>query len=125
VPKTVQQIRDWLDSPNNLKCILADIGYYSGSEQTMRLSTRGYYDGSNEYIPIIIGGVSFAESLSADLTVSISYGTLELENTGGTYDNFLTYIWKRRPINLYIGDVSWPKSDFTLIFSGTSRKPSI
>jgi hypothetical protein len=118
VPKTVQQIRDWLDSPNNLKCILADIGYYSGSEQTMRLSTRGYYDGSNEYIPIIIGGVSFAESLSADLTVSISYGTLELENTGGTYDNFLTYIWKRRPINLYIGDVSWPKSDFTLIFSG-------
>ncbi len=118
MPKTVQQIRDWLDSPNNLKCILADIGYYSGSEQTMRLSTRGYYDGSNEYIPIIIGGVSFAESLSADLTVSISYGTLELENTGGTYDNFLTYIWKRRPINLYIGDVSWPKSDFTLIFSG-------
>lgn len=118
MPKTVQQIRDWLDSSNNLKCILADIGYYSGSEQTMRLSTRGYYDGSNEYIPIIIGGVSFAESLSADLTVSISYGTLELENTGGTYDNFLTYIWKRRPINLYIGDVSWPKSDFTLIFSG-------
>jgi hypothetical protein len=117
VAKTVEQIKAWLDSPNR-KCILADIGYYSTTEKTMYLSTLTYYDGNIEYLPIIVGGISFAESLSTDLTVSINYGTIELENTGGAYDSFLQYIWKRRNINLYIGDPSWPKSDFTLIFSG-------
>ena len=119
MPKTVQQIKDWLDSPNTQRCILADIKYYSGgSENTLYLSTNSYYNGAVEYIPIIVGGVSFSESLSADLTISINYGTLELENTGGTYDNFLTYIWKRRSIKLYIGDTSWAKSDFVTIFDG-------
>ena len=116
--KTVEQIKTWLDSPNNRKCILADVGYYSSTEKTMYLSTLAYYDGDIEYLPIIVGGVSFAESLSADLTISINYGTIELENTGGAYDSFLQHIWKRRNINIYIGDPSWPKSDFTLIFSG-------
>lgn len=116
--KTVEQIKTWLDSPNNRKCILADVGYYSSTEKTMYLSTLAYYDGDIEYLPIIVGGVSFAESLSSDLTISINYGTIELENTGGAYDSFLQHIWKRRNINIYIGDPSWPKSDFTLIFSG-------
>jgi hypothetical protein len=118
VGKTVEQIKAWLDTPNNRKCILADVDYYSSTEKTMYLSTLAYYDGIIEYLPIIVGGVSFAESLSSDLTVSINYGTIELENTGGAYDSFLQYIWKRRNINIYIGDPSWPKSDFTLIFSG-------
>ena len=116
--KTIDQIIAWLDTPSHRKCVLADIGYYSGSEQTMRLSTTAYYDGVNEYIPIIMGGISFSESLSADYNISISYGTLELQNTGGPYDHFLDYIWKRRNINLYLGDPSWPKTDFILIFSG-------
>lgn len=116
--KTIDEVKAWLDNPSHLKCVLADISYWNGSEQTMRLSTRSYYDGTNEYIPIIIGGLSFSESLSEDLTVSISYGTIELENTGGSYDHFLDYIWKRRSIDLYLGDPSWPKSDFVLIFTG-------
>jgi hypothetical protein len=118
VPKSIDQIKSWLDSSSHLKCVLADIGYYNAGEQTLRLSTRSYYDGANEYIPNIIGGISFSESLSADLSVSINYGTLELENTGGTYDHYLNYIWKRRPISLYLGDPSWSKSDFILVFSG-------
>ncbi len=118
MPKSIDQIKSWLDSSSHLKCVLADIGYYNAGEQTLRLSTRSYYDGANEYIPNIIGGISFSESLSADLSVSINYGTLELENTGGTYDHYLNYIWKRRPISLYLGDPSWSKSDFILVFSG-------
>lgn len=116
--KTVEQIKTWLDSPNNRKCILAEIGYYNTTETTMYLSTLPYYDGNIEYLPIIVGGISFSESLSADLSVAINYGTIELENTDGNYDDFLDYIWKRREIDLYIGDPSWPKSDFTLIFRG-------
>lgn len=118
MPKSIDQVKSWLDSSSHLKCVLADIGYYNAGEQTLRLSTRSYYDGANEYIPNIIGGISFSESLSADLSVSINYGTLELENTGGAYDHYLNYIWKRRPISLYLGDPSWSKSDFILIFSG-------
>lgn len=119
MPKTVTEIKSWLDMPNTRRCILADITYYSsGSENTLYLSTDSYYSGNIEYIPIIVGGVSFGESLSADLAISINYGTLELENTGGTYDNFLTYIWKRRSIKIYIGDASWVKTDFVTIFDG-------
>ena len=118
MPKSIDQVKSWLDSSSHLKCVLADVGYYSGGEQTLRLSTRSYYDGANEYIPNIIGGISFSESLSADLNISINYGTLDIENTGGTYDHYLNYIWKRRPINLYLGDPSWSKTDFILIFSG-------
>lgn len=118
MPKSIDQVKSWLDSSSHLKCVLADIGYYYAGEQTLRLSTRSYYDGANEYIPNIIGGISFSESLSADLSISINYGTLELENTGGSYDHYLNYVWKRRPISLYLGDPSWSKSDFILIFSG-------
>jgi len=119
VPKTVTEIKTWLDSANSRKCILADITYYSGGiENTAYLSTNSFYNGLIEYKPIIVGGVSFSESLSADLNISISYGTIELENTGGTYDSFLTYVWKRRPIKLYLGDIGWSKNDFVLIFDG-------
>lgn len=128
MPKTVQDIKTWLDSPLSRKCVLAEIGYYFGDpntaaynsslERTMYLSTMAYNDGNQEYIPILLGGLSFSESLSTDLTISVSYGTIELENTGGSYDYFLTYIWKRRPIKIYFGDITWPKVDFVLIFDG-------
>lgn len=121
--KTVAEIQEWLNNPNHIKCILADINYYNGTvEKTINLSTRSYFDtalGVNtEYLAIITGGLSFSESLSTDLRISISYGTLEIENTGGVYDYLLDYIWKRREIVLYIGDASWRKSDFVIIFSG-------
>lgn len=121
--KTVTQIQEWLDSPYHIKCILADITYSNGtSDQTLYLSTQPYYIDNSpiQYLPIIVGGLSFSESMSPDLSISINYGSLELENTGGTYDYLLNYIYKRRNIELYIGDPSWPKSDFTLIFSGLS-----
>lgn len=128
MPKTVQDIKTWLDTPLSRKCLLADVGYYSGDpttaayssgfEQTMYLSTMAYNNSNQEYLPILLGGLSFSESLSTDLSISVSYGTIELENTGGSYDYFLTYIWKRRPIKIYLGDISWAKTDFVLIFDG-------
>lgn len=116
--KTVSQIINWLNSPSHIKCILLDITEITNSNNqntTFYFSSMPY---SNEYTPIIQGGLSFTESLSADASISISYGTIELDNTGGHIDTFFNYTWKKRPVKIYLGDPTWTKSDFILIFDG-------
>ena len=117
--KTVAEIIAWLNSPSHIKCILVDILEVRNQANTQ--DTAFYFSNlpySIEYNPTLQSGISFTESLSSDANISISYGTLELDNTGGHSDSFLTYVWKRRPIKIYLGDPNWLKSDFVLIFDG-------
>ena len=74
---------------------------------------------STSYISIVSGGISFSQSLSLEGDVSIGYGDIELDNTGGEYDYLLTYIWTNRNIDIYIGDLAWDKADMYKIFAGT------
>jgi hypothetical protein len=121
--KTVSDLILWLNSPDHIKCTLVDISDVVINTQTnetaqISLSSTAFNDNTIAYIPIINGGLSFSESLSVDGSISSGFGNLELTNTGGKYDYFLSYVWKRRPIKIYLGDISWPKSDFALIFDG-------
>jgi len=133
--KTVEQIITWLNTQGHIKCVLADItevGEPALDQQTnqliytpitVKLSSAVYntLDSSGvaaEYLPIITGGLNFQESLSIEGNISSSFGALELENTGGTYDYLLKYVWKRRSIKIYLGDITWQKQDFVLIFDG-------
>lgn len=117
--KTVSETINWLNSANHVKCILVDISEVRN--QTNTADTTFYFSSlpyTPEYNPILQSGLSFTESLSIDASISISYGTIELDNTAGHSDSLLTYVWKRRPIKIYLGDPSWTKSDFVLIFDG-------
>lgn len=117
--KTLTQIKAWLNTPSHIKCTLADItelGNLSGG--TLNLSSVAYTDSSTAYDACIIGGLNFSEQLNLDGAASLSFGAIDLVNTYGINDRFLTYIWNRRPIKIYLGDPSWPKSDFVLIFDG-------
>jgi hypothetical protein len=117
--KTLTQIKDWLNTPSHIKCTLADItelGNLSGG--TVNLSSVAYSDSGTTYNASIIGGLNFSEQLNLDGAASLSFGAINLINTYGTNDLFLTYIWNRRPIKIYLGDPNWPKSDFVLIFDG-------
>jgi hypothetical protein len=119
--KTTTEIINWLNTPNHIKCTLVDVigvNITSTTTQDFNLSSTVYLNDTSVYYPIISGGLSFSESLSVDGSVSASFGSLELTNDGGAYDNFLTYIWKRRAVKVYLGDPSWSKSDFVLIFDG-------
>lgn len=117
--KTVSEVTAWLNTPGHIKCILADITEVGGSgASSFFLSSLAYFGNSTAYEPCITGGLVFSESLNADGSPSISFGSLEILNTGGINDSFLQYVWNKRPIKIYMGDPSWPKSDFVLIFDG-------
>jgi len=122
--KTVTEIISWLNTPGHVKCTLIDIKdvvtkLTPKTEEDVYFSSAVYNNNDNlSYIPIINGGLNFSESLSIDGNISSGFGSLELTNAGGAYDYFLDYIWKRRPVKIYLGDITWPKSDFVMIFDG-------
>lgn len=119
--KTVSEISAWLALPEANKCILVDITeIYIDQNTTTSLyfSSNSYTSNGIVYLPIVDGGLNFSENLSITGSISVNFGTIDLVNTGGIYDIYLTYIWKRRPIKIYLGDQTWTKSDFILIFEG-------
>lgn len=96
-----------------------------GSSSTFYFSNGAYTTDpldtptNTAYIPLITGGINFGESLTLDGSVSISVGSIELDNTSGQLDGyFFSHIWKNRSVSIYIGDPSWKKSDFKLLFKG-------
>lgn len=117
--KTVSEVITWLNTPGHLKCILADITEVGNSEvSNFFLSSLAYFGNNTAYNACITGGLSFSESLSLTSSPSIGFGSLDIVNTSGIHDKFLQYIWNKRPIKIYLGDPSWPKDDFVLIFDG-------
>jgi hypothetical protein len=117
--KTVSEAITWLKTPGIIKCVLADITEVGSAPSTsFYLSNVAYHDGTNMYDACITGGLSFSEALSIDGSPSMSFGSLEIVNTGGAHDDFISYVWAKRPIKIYLGDPSWPKTDFILVFDG-------
>jgi hypothetical protein len=117
--KTVTEMVTWLNTPGHIKCILADITEVGNSPVSdFFLSNMAYYGNNQIYNAAITGGLSFGESLSVGSQASLSFGSLDFVNTGGIHDEYLQYVWSKRPIKIYLGDPSWPKSDFVLIFDG-------
>lgn len=117
--KTVAQILAWLNTPGHIKCILADITEIGNAPvSNFFLSNMAYFGDNQNYNASIVGGLSFSESLNVDGQASLSFGTLDFVNTAGIHDDYLTYVWNKRPLKVYLGDPSWPKDDFVLIFDG-------
>ena len=115
----------WLQSADCIRCALVEVvARIGGSETTLYLSNRNYLTASSDtpastaYTACITGGVSFAETLSLDGTPSISYGDIEIDNTGGVRDAWLGYVWANRQVRVYMGDPRWVRADFRLIFDG-------
>jgi len=121
--KTIAETIRWLESPQVLKGIFVNVTNVDDGTAVPKnfyFSTISYYNSalSIEYLPIITNELVFTESLSITGDSSISYGSIELENTAGVYDSWLPYIWYRRPIEIYLGDPSWSPNDFVLVFKG-------
>jgi hypothetical protein len=118
--KTVSEMVAWLKTPSHIKCTLVDIleVSISGTPTTINLSSMPYSSSGTTYNACVVGGLNFTESLNADGAISVNFGSLNLTNVYGVNDQFLNYVWSRRPIKIYLGDPSWPKTDFVLIFDG-------
>ena len=115
----------WLKDSAALRCVLMEVGVKSGGVETTRyLSSKGWASGNSDspanthYAPAITGGIKFTETLSLEGSASLSNGDIEINNINGVRDSWLDDIWTSRSVNIYIGDASWAKSDFRLVFSG-------
>jgi hypothetical protein len=122
---TDTQLIAWLKSNSAKRRILMEVGVQVGGvEITRYMSDRGYITGASEspantpYVPLICGGVQFTESLSLTGEASLSVGTIELDNCDGAIDSWLSDIWQSRSVKIYIGDYSWARTDFYLLFDG-------
>lgn len=124
--KTLNEIIEWLKTPEKLPVILVEIPGILPGNSTMYLSsapfTSSYTDPilpNKTYTSIILGGISFSETLNLSGGVSISLGDIELDNTNGILDNWLyDYIWVNKDIQILFGDTTWTRDDFRPIFNG-------
>lgn len=119
------QFTAWLSSTSAIRTVLVEaVARIAGSETTLYLSSRNYITAaadtpaSTAYQACIAGGVSTTESLNLDGSPSMSWGDIEIGNTDGSRDGWLDYVWANRSVNVYVGDPTWPRADFRLVFSG-------
>lgn len=122
---TTQQFQTWLENPSAIRCMLVEVtANIGGTETPIYLSNTNYVTSATEtpantvYLPILKTSVKFTENLNIDGDGSLSYGDIAVNNINGEYDTWLQAAWQGRPISIYIGDPSFTRSDFTLIFSG-------
>lgn len=126
VPPINTEFPAWLQDQSAIRCILVEVAVQSGSEITRFMSSRPFKSAATDtpantvYNPVIRGSsVRTVERLNVlNTTASLSFGDIELDNTDGSIDDWLTDIWSNRPINVLMGDVRWDRSDFQVIFSG-------
>ena len=70
------------------------------------------------YSPVVAGGVALSESLPLDGSATLSVGDIEIHNEDGALDAWLSDVWNNRRVQVFVGDVTWPRADFRLIFDG-------
>lgn len=111
---------EWLKSQGVKRCSLIEVD----TDSPKFLSTVPYTTlptdtiPNKPYLPIVDGSFAFTENLSLDGNPSISVGDIELDNKDGMFDDWLNEVWVNRNIRVYIGDVSWKRGDFFLVFNG-------
>lgn len=126
---TDAQYQAWLAADNKRRCVLVEAVYWDGAaEQTEYLSNLAYisapadtpantaYDDLLAEIPEFRRGAT--EVLSGTVTQAV--GQLDIINESGDRDDWLDRGWNGRALSIYMGDPTWPKSDFREILVGIS-----
>lgn len=127
MPISDAQYTSWLRADNQRRVVLVEAEAYSGGSVVTRyMSTPGFVSApadspaSTGYDDIVLD-VPWVRSQLAEALRGrslISYGDIDIDNSSGVRDAWLTDAWDGRPVRLYLGDPTWPKSDFRLVFSG-------
>lgn len=117
---TTEDFYDWLRAGNGRPVALVEVD----TDTPRLLSTVPYVTlpsdtpANTPYMGVVSEGFAFGESLSLDGNPSISVGDIALDNQDGLLDDWLNDVWVNRAIRVYIGDVTWSRADFQLVFSG-------
>lgn len=125
---TDTQFNQWLKNSAAMRCVLVEADVKpaaGGSVVTRYLSSRGYVTGSGDtpantsYTARVTGGIKFTRSLTLDGTTSLSFGDIQLMNADGLLDTWLDDYWVNRKVVVLVGDVTWARSDFRVMYTGT------
>lgn len=117
----------WLSNPAAPRIVLVEVKVKSGGQETTRYFSTGNYTTSPTDIPanqyyeaVLTSGFNYTEQLDLSGGVgSLSGGEINIINKNGERDSWLDDIWDNRAIIAWIGDPSWARSDFQMIFNGT------
>jgi hypothetical protein len=101
--------------------MLFEVGVKSaGIDITRYLSTKPYIGSANTpYKAVVAGGLKVTESISMESDASLSAGDIEIFNADGALDSWLDDVWANQPVNAFVGDVQWDRTDFRQVFAGT------
>src|SRR5205814_5682159 len=115
----------WLANPAAVRVALFEVQVKSSGSLTTRfLSTQAFVTAPTDspanqyYDPVITTGIQFTEQLAIDGSGSFSIGDIEIINFTGERDTWLDDVWDNQPIQAWIGDPSWSRADFQMIFNG-------
>jgi hypothetical protein len=118
-------LTDWLLDDSVDRCILVETTAFNGVIETpVYISTRSYTTlagespSSTNYLPCITSVAPLTEKINLDGTASLSLGELSLSNHEGDLDSWLDWVFDNRDIKVLIGDTSWPRSQFEVIYEG-------
>jgi hypothetical protein len=127
---------NWFHDDSAVRVILAEFDYVdqvgSGTSAvptvlTKYLSDQAYIDDENNrsYEECITEMPRYSRSVDRQTLrgkFSSSIGTLELNNADGSFDDFLKLACDGSEVRFYIGDITWPRSQFMFVFSATPTK---
>lgn len=122
------QYAAWLKADNQTRVLLVEAEAYSGGSTVTRyMATHGFVTtptdspASTAYEDIVLEVPQIRSQMAEALRGRslVSYGDIDIDNSSGARDSWLTEAWDGRPVRLYVGDPSWSKADFRLVFSGT------
>lgn len=87
----------------------------AGNPVTLRLSSQPYgNDPAGPYLAIIAEGLVYTEALTPEGAPRISASDIKVENTAHEYDAWRDYIFEGGELLVYLGDVRWAFSEFSL-----------
>lgn len=123
------QYQAWLAVDNKARIVIVEAQAYSGGMLVSRymsnypfVSTPTDTPPNQAYDDLVLSIPQFSTRMNEQLVgqSTPAWGDLEIANENGNRDSWLTDdAWDGRSIKLYLGDKSWPKSDFRKILDGT------
>lgn len=122
------QYAAWLKASSKERVVLVEAKAWSGgAEVTRYFSNRGFTSepadtpASTAYPDILLAVPSIRGVLAEVFTGRsiVSFGDIVIDNSSGVRDSWLLDSWDGRDVRLYLGDASWPKSDYRLVFFGS------
>ncbi len=116
----------WLESQGNFRCVLIELDYKeAGVMKTAYLSNAAFVSAATDtpahtaYDPFVIGSVQFERSLNEVFTGSSISKTSDIELIYHPLtQSLLTKAVYGQSVRIFLGDKTWPKSDFVQIIAG-------